>query len=52
VAEVHISDIGSREEWRRNSVIRDVVLFSISGEGPQGYVRALEKMVESIRPGA
>ena len=52
VAEVHISDIGSREEWRRNSVIRDVVLFSISGEGPQGYVRELEKMVDSIRPGA
>jgi 3-dehydroquinate dehydratase II len=52
VAEVHISDIGSREEWRRVSVIREVVMFSISGEGPQGYVRALERIVENIRQGA
>lgn len=52
VAEVHISDIGSREEWRRQSVIREVVLFSISGEGPQGYVRALERIVEHLRQGA
>ena len=52
VAEVHISDIDFREEWRRVSVIRDVVLFSISGKGPRGYVEALEKLVEHVRNNA
>ena len=45
VAEVHLSDIGSREEWRRSSVIAPVVRFTVSGKGPQGYLEAVRKLV-------
>jgi 3-dehydroquinate dehydratase-2 len=44
VAEVHLSDVGSREEWRRVSVIADVVDVRISGKGAAGYVEALEAL--------
>ena len=40
--EVHLSDVGSREEWRRRSVLDGLVLGVVSGEGPEGYRRALE----------
>jgi 3-dehydroquinate dehydratase-2 len=35
--EVHLSDIENREEWRRNSVIRDVCIGHVQGKGPDGY---------------
>jgi 3-dehydroquinate dehydratase II len=41
VVEVHLSNIEEREEWRRASVIADVVTERIIGEGPDGYRRAL-----------
>jgi len=44
--EVHISDIHSREEWRRKSVIQPACLFQISGEGLEGYRRALAVLAE------
>ena len=40
--EVHLSDVGSREEWRQRSVLDGLVLGVVSGEGPEGYRRALE----------
>ena len=40
--EVHLSDVGSREQWRRTSVLEGLVLEAVSGEGPDGYRRALE----------
>ena len=40
--EVHLSDVGSREEWRRTSVLEGLVIDVVSGEGPDGYRRALE----------
>lgn len=40
--EVHLSDIESREEWRRLSVIRPVCIGTVSGKGPDGYREALE----------
>jgi 3-dehydroquinate dehydratase-2 len=42
--EVHLSDIDSREEWRRHSVITDLCLTRISGKGPDGYKEALERL--------
>ena len=45
-AEVHLSDIASREEWRRHSVISAVVTFTISGKGTTGYVEAVRRLVE------
>jgi 3-dehydroquinate dehydratase II len=41
VVEVHLSDITSREEWRRVSVIEDVVDHRVIGKGPDGYHEAL-----------
>lgn len=39
--EVHLSDIDSREEWRRTSVVRPVVDHVVSGQGAEGYRDAL-----------
>jgi 3-dehydroquinate dehydratase II len=41
VVEVHLSDINTREEWRRVSVIEDVVDHRVIGKGPEGYHEAL-----------
>jgi 3-dehydroquinate dehydratase-2 len=41
VVEVHLSDIRAREEWRRVSVIEDVVDHRVIGKGPDGYQEAL-----------
>jgi 3-dehydroquinate dehydratase II len=40
--EVHISDVESREEWRRTSVFEGMVIAKISGKGLDGYREALE----------
>ena len=42
VVEVHLSDVDRREEWRRFSVISDLVAKRIAGKGPDGYREALE----------
>jgi 3-dehydroquinate dehydratase-2 len=39
--EVHLSDVDTREEWRRTSVIRDLCVDTIAGKGPDGYRDAL-----------
>jgi 3-dehydroquinate dehydratase II len=41
VVEVHLSDIEQREDWRRVSVIADVVTERVIGKGPDGYREAL-----------
>jgi 3-dehydroquinate dehydratase II len=40
--EVHLSDVDAREEWRRRSVISDLVAGRVSGQGPDGYREALD----------
>ena len=47
VVEVHLSDILAREEWRRFSVLEDVVAARFIGNGPDGYRQALEFIVGS-----
>ena len=42
VVEVHLSAIETREQWRRHSVIADVVAHRISGQGADGYHSALQ----------
>jgi 3-dehydroquinate dehydratase-2 len=46
--EVHLSDIDSREEWRRRSVIRDLCVGRVSGKGPGGYREALELLQREL----
>ena len=41
VVEVHLSEVDEREDWRRHSVISDVVAQRIVGKGPDGYREAL-----------
>ena len=45
--EVHISNIHAREEWRRHSVIQPACLAQITGEGLEGYRRALQVLADS-----
>jgi 3-dehydroquinate dehydratase-2 len=46
VVEVHLSNIDEREEWRRKSVITDVVATRFAGHGPDGYKMALQYLKE------
>ena len=46
VIEVHLSDIEAREEWRRHSVLSDVVAERVIGKGPDGYREALVFLAE------
>ncbi len=46
VVEVHLSNILEREEWRRRSVIEDVVAERVVGKGPEGYRDALAYLAE------
>ena len=46
VVEVHLSDIEQREEWRRVSVIADVVTQRVIGKGPDGYREALDFLLD------
>jgi 3-dehydroquinate dehydratase II len=45
VVEVHLSDIASREEWRRHSVLEGLAAHRVIGKGPEGYKEALEFLV-------
>ena len=42
VVEVHLSNVDEREEWRRKSVISDIVSHRVIGKGPEGYKEAIE----------
>jgi 3-dehydroquinate dehydratase II len=46
--EVHLSDVSSRENWRRHSVLEGLVTGVVSGKGPDGYREALEKLKQAL----
>ena len=46
IVEVHLSNVDEREEWRRVSVISDLVSTRILGKGPDGYREALAYLKE------
>jgi 3-dehydroquinate dehydratase-2 len=46
IVEVHLSNIDEREDWRRNSVIADLVAARFVGHGPDGYRLALRYLKE------
>lgn len=45
--EVHLSDIHSREPWRRVSVIAEVCEEQITGKGTGSYLEALEHLARA-----
>ena len=46
VVEVHLSDVDTREEWRRQSVLEGLTTARIVGQGIDGYRQALEVLAE------
>jgi len=46
LVEVHLSNVDEREEWRRVSVIADLVAARFTGLGPDGYRQALQYLKE------
>jgi 3-dehydroquinate dehydratase-2 len=46
--EVHLSDVKQREEWRRLSVIEELCLATVSGQGPEGYREALTRIKAAL----
>jgi 3-dehydroquinate dehydratase-2 len=46
IVEVHLSNVDEREEWRRHSVIADLVAARFAGHGPDGYRMALQFLKE------
>jgi 3-dehydroquinate dehydratase II len=46
--EVHLSKVDEREPWRRVSVIGDLVLARVSGQGVDGYREALVRLSKEL----
>lgn len=48
VAEVHISDVTKREEFRHFSYVADVAIVHVIGEGVAGYAKAVTLLVDAL----
>jgi 3-dehydroquinate dehydratase-2 len=46
--EVHLSDVGTREEWRRQSVLDGLVVGAVAGKGADGYRDALAMLKKEL----
>jgi 3-dehydroquinate dehydratase II len=46
--EVHLSDVARREQWRQLSVVRELCVATVSGQGIEGYRAALERLKEEL----
>ena len=44
--EIHISDVSSREDFRQTSYIRAACVKTISGQGIQGYIQAMDHLLD------
>ena len=48
-AEVHISDVSKREDFRQVSYIRKACCFTVMGRGTDGYLEAADYLYEMLR---
>lgn len=48
VAEVHISNVYEREEFRHHSYVADVAAVHVIGEGVSGYATAVARLIDVI----
>lgn len=46
--EVHISDVSKREDFRQISYVREACIATISGHGTDGYLEAIDLLIEHI----
>ncbi len=49
VLEIHMSNIGAREEWRSHSIISPAVKATVQGLGWRSYTAGLRGLVETLR---
>lgn len=47
--EVHISDVSSREDFRQISYIRAACISTVSGKGTDGYLLAIDHLLNHIQ---
>lgn len=47
-AEVHISNVKEREDFRQVSYIRQACCFTVMGHGTDGYMEAVDYLIEKI----
>ena len=47
--EVHISDPDTREDFRKISYIREACIDTVKGQGLQGYLIAIDKMLAKLK---
>jgi 3-dehydroquinate dehydratase II len=52
VIEVHLSNIQTREAWRRHSIVGEAARGSVMGLGWRSYTAAFRALVEQLREGA
>ncbi len=46
--EIHISDVSSREDFRQISYVRQYCFETICGKGTDGYLEAIDALVEKV----
>jgi 3-dehydroquinate dehydratase-2 len=46
--EVHLSDVMAREPWRHHSVVSELCVATVSGQGVDGYRVALERLKQEL----
>ena len=47
--EVHISDVDSREDFRKKSYVRLACFETISGKGTDGYLLAIDSLIKKLK---
>lgn len=47
-AEVHISDVYAREEFRHHSYLHDVAAVRVIGQGVDGYAEAVRELIAQL----
>lgn len=47
--EVHISDLSTREDFRQISYIRQACFKTITGKGTDGYLEAMDALIEKVK---
>ena len=45
--EVHITDVNNREEYRKISFVREFAIKTVSGKGFNGYLEAMDILIEN-----